>query len=674
MKKWKIWLLVTLGVAVVAAAAAAFYVHAYLRPFQDAENTMDPTGRLTLWEQEDGTLLIQWPAGIHTDRYLVELLGPAPEGQADPSVLFQTYITGEPRCVLPAFPRDAELTLRISSEKAYRQPGKELWRSGQSALCVTAVFAPPEVRDLTWMADTDLDQVEIRFSMDENSTCRLYAPGGDGQPVLLDTLSQGQTVLTFGEGKQFPLPNYDESQTVTLQICSEFEGYTHYGLVTGQVSVVREDLLGTDLALQCADNGNNVYTLTWDETKGEGYQVQMRQTEGAQWHTLCQVSKDGERSFTTDHLTRYSDYFFRVVAPGADGEPIAVSETISVHTGASVVYSTIWPQKDLEIYSDTGRSQVIGTAPASQAYCALDLVDGMFRIRVSENVYGYIDSNYCMINLPEMIGDLCAYNITNSYASLYMAHGYEIPTVTGEVIKGYENVRCEDYSFLVPLLYPTALKLEQAAFAAVEQGYRLVIYDSFRPRQATQALYAQAKNLEDSPLPESTFSGEPVEDLPQVDEGHILTYGELMTDFGRYTMNYFLAAGASRHNQGVALDLTLEKLSNGKEVEMQTPIHDLSWYSEIERNNTGAKKLASIMNGAGFTGLVSEWWHFQDNEARHTLAPEHTVSGVTARCWMGDDTGWRYRRKDGTYYTNQTVLIDGTSYSFDENGYVIQSE
>ena len=251
-----------------------------------------------------------------------------------------------------------------------------------------------------------------------------------------------------------------------------------------------------------------------------------------------------------------------------------------------------------------------------------------------------------------------------------MAHEYEIPTVTGEVIVGYEQVMTAEEEFLVPLLYPSALKLEQAAFTAMDQGYKLKIYDSFRPKEATLALYDQAIQLAGEPIPEDTYSGEPVEDLPELEEGEILTYEMLMTDNGRYTMNYFLAATGYRHNQGIAMDLTIVGLWDGVELEMQTSMHDLSWYSELARNNDNADTLSDIMTGAGFADLVSEWWHFQDDEAKDELSPQYLRSGVTAQCWVADDVGWRYRTAGGMYLTGCSEYIGDVLYTFDADGYV----
>ena len=85
----------------------------------------------------------------------------------------------------------------------------------------------------------------------------------------------------------------------------------------------------------------------------------------------------------------------------------------------------------------------------------------------------------------------------------------------------------------------------------------------------------------------------------------------------------------SRHNLGVAVDLTLEDANTRQEIPMQSQMHDLSWYSVTARNNDSANMLASIMKSAGFGTLSSEWWHFQDDEARNAYAIPAVSRGLS---------------------------------------------
>ena len=158
--------------------------------------------------------------------------------------------------------------------------------------------------------------------------------------------------------------------------------------------------------------------------------------------------------------------------------------------------------------------------------------------------------------------------------------------------------------------------------------------------------------------------------MPKEEKEVPLTYEEVMLG-GEYTLNYFLAKGGSMHNLGLALDLTIVDLSTGKEAKMQTSMHDLSHYSVLSKNNKVAKKLTEIMTAAGFGGLISEWWHFQDNEARETINPPALWGGVTPGSWMADDNGWRFRNSNGVYCKDGTFTIDNRQYTFDAEGYVI---
>ena len=103
---------------------------------------------------------------------------------------------------------------------------------------------------------------------------------------------------------------------------------------------------------------------------------------------------------------------------------------------------------------------------------------------------------------------------------------------------------------------------------------------------------------------------------------------------------------------------------------MQTAIHDLSWYSEVSRNNENANLLKRIMVQAGFATLKSEWWHFQDDAIKSQLELKNLRQGITPQCWVLDDTGWRYRQKNGRFLTDCTETIDAVTYRFNESGYV----
>ena len=366
--------------------------------------------------------------------------------------------------------------------------------------------------------------------------------------------------------------------------------------------------------------------------------------------------------------------------PELSSEPIPENTSFSVESllalEPSPLYSTIWPVKDLPVYTDTDRTLESGTVPAGGMYCVLgeDRDAALFRIRLQADVYGYIDSSYCLINLPEYIAELCSYDITNSYSSLFAVHEYAIPGLTRNVVTGYENIRLADGSFLVPFLYPCTEKLIAAAKQALEAGYRIRIYDAYRPRTATRAIYSTAMQIMPCALPAETYSGVAVSlpPVPEAEPGEIqrtwLIYQDLIELWG-WDLGSFLAPGASRHNMGVALDMTFEDAVTGTAVTAQTNIHDLSAYSTIRSNNDASALIYRIMEANGLKNIVSEWWHFQDNAAMNTLKPPYCECELSAQGWIADGNGERYRNADGTLLADCVLVTPEGTFTIDGNGY-----
>ena len=676
MKKVIIWITVLIFLGAACWFAYSAYERFWVTPYKNAISAMPDDATLTVELEPSGNLRLHWPKAKIAQYYCVEVQlppEPASEGEKpETKVLFRDYVQGT-SCLLPQIMDGREIVIEVSSIVEYETPKEILRRKGDNPIRVTTVLNKPYMTDLSWQIDPETDIVSVSYGLVDANLCRIYLKNPDESLTLLRSLSETDTQFSFGEGLDIPMPPRGETCTFVFDTCRIVDGIAFYGLIGGEFSVVREDLLGRELHFTVTDLGNNVFNMTWDETKGDCYVLQQYNAKEEQWETLQEYSQEDERSYTTGHLKNLSEFQFRLQAQGGqtlpDSDAATEWEYGNVTTVASPVYCTIWPTKSLEAYSAPTGGEVVGNVKTARAYCVLDMQEGMFAVRLDGKVC-WIDSNYCMINLPELIGDLCSYNITNSYESIYMVHEYEIPEVTGVVTAGYEAVEMSNGKYLVPLLYPTSHKLLAAAQAALEQGYRLKIYDSFRPQKATKEIYELTQKVLELPIPEQQYTEKELDDMPQLPEGEILTYLMLMTN-NEWALNHFLAAGASRHNLGVALDLTLESLS-GREVEMASSIHDLSWYSVPRHDDKNAKKLAQIMKGVGFGGLTSEWWHFQDNEATENLSPPAVWSGVTPECWMADDHGWRYRRYNGKYFTDCVKTIEGVEYTFDENGYVVQ--
>ena len=643
---------------IVVAAGLSFLI-----PWLGAATEMPELVELSVLSDGAGEYTLSWSEAEGVTEYRIGIAEAGEEGE----LLSEFDVSGS-SAELTGLPEGRELSITVTPLGRWRSfVGGEFLRPGRNPAAGHVVLSPLELKDVEYVIDDTAQTLSVSAEPGSGRRYELVQVTGDGEQRL--SIGTGTQSVSFGEGGSLPMPEYGEEYTFTVRAVEHFEGCMLIGEAGESVTVDRESLLPGVLELECEDLGGNSYSLSWNETKGGGYEVQ--QLVGDTWETLSSVERDGERVYLTGMLPSCREQTFRVVTVGGaipeGAEYAAEPAEVNFRTELSSLYCTIWPLTELTLYKEAdSASEALGTIPAGSTLCVLAEEDGLFRVRY-DGRYGYIDSRYCLINLPEYLGDLISYYITNSYASLYAVHGYEIPKVTGTVIVGYEHVRLAEGVYLAPYLYPCCEKLYTAANSAIEQGYRLKIYDSYRPNRATRDIYDKAEVLANEPVPELDIYGEVPEDLPELAEGEVLTYIRLWEE-GSYGLPNFLAQHGSAHNMGIALDLTIETLE-GKELEMQTDMHDLSVYSTIWHDNSEALVLESIMKDAGFGGLTSEWWHFQDNETRDALSLNiYMYNGVSAEGWIADDTGWRYRRADGSFVTG-SAEIGGVSYDFGEDGY-----
>lgn len=666
--RW-LWLL-PVALLLAALGYGAWYVTREL-PYRAAESYMPEDAGLTIRQKPGGSLQLSWQPAERTDFYCIEILRPLEEGQEVQESIFRGYAYDPSGYPLPGLPEDTELVLRVSTVMEYESAGKLERRQCDNPAEAQLKFNAPAITNLQWVADPDNGVVDISFRFKDANHCRIYVAEENGSQTLLKTVTEENTRITFGKDGDLPAIARGQSCTLFFDACYLTEELEFYGIQCGSLTVEREDLLGRALDPVLTDEGNNVCSITWNETKGEYYEVQQLDHARQKWVTVATVPGDGERSYTTGHLENLSNFRFRVVAVGGDTLPneryAAISSEMDFETGMTPIYCTIWPVKDMDAFDAPEGGTVVSSVAQAKAYCVIDAVGDMLGVSIDGQTC-YIDGNYCMINLAEYLDELCTYDITNSYSSIYMVHEFAIPEVTDTVIDGYGAVAVGNGQYLVPLLYPTAKKIFVAAQDALSRGYRLKIYDAFRPNRATQKIYELAELILDEPIPEEPFNGKMPEKMPEPVEGETLTYRKLMTN-DEWSLSNFLAQGRSMHNYGVAVDLTLEDMYSGKELKMQTSMHDLSHYSVLKENNKQAKLLAQIMKAAGLGDLRSEWWHFQDNEAKQTLDLPSVWKGVNCECWMADDNGWRFRNRNGSYIKDTTQTIGGVSYVFDSNGY-----
>jgi len=162
---------------------------------------------------------------------------------------------------------------------------------------------------------------------------------------------------------------------------------------------------------------------------------------------------------------------------------------------------------------------------------------------------------------------------------------YSSNNFTGNRINGYK----------APVAYMTKDSLKALAIAASDlrkQGYRLLIWDTYRPQKAVYNFVEWINNPNDEG--DKTF-------YPDLKKSDLLKGGYI--------------AEKSGHTRGSTVDLTLIK-KDGSYVDMGGTFDLFSEishpdYKKLTREQKKNRKiLYSAMTKAGFSGIDSEWWHF----------------------------------------------------------------
>lgn len=157
-----------------------------------------------------------------------------------------------------------------------------------------------------------------------------------------------------------------------------------------------------------------------------------------------------------------------------------------------------------------------------------------------------------------------------------------MPDIYVELMYATENnftgVRIYDFTDAY-LRYGTVKKLANVQKELKEQGYRLKIWDAYRPFEAQQKLWEV--------YPDPNYVANP-------------------------------ANGMKKHNLGGTVDITMVA-ADGSVISMPTEFDDFSLkadrdYSDIE-DEEAAKNvmiLQNAMENNGFTGYQGEWWDYSD--------------------------------------------------------------
>jgi zinc D-Ala-D-Ala dipeptidase len=175
--------------------------------------------------------------------------------------------------------------------------------------------------------------------------------------------------------------------------------------------------------------------------------------------------------------------------------------------------------------------------------------------------------------VPDAVADTLLVDIRSVDSTIQVDARYAGPNnFTGAPLPGYEANR-----LFLRREVAAALGRVQARLRTGGLAFR--VFDAYRPVRATRAMTEWAERTGRRAL---------------LDSGYI--------------------ARRSRHNLGVAVDLTMVDLETGTEVPMGTPFdtfgpeaHTANAAGRIQRYR---QILVRVMESEGFTNYEKEWWHF----------------------------------------------------------------
>ena len=164
---------------------------------------------------------------------------------------------------------------------------------------------------------------------------------------------------------------------------------------------------------------------------------------------------------------------------------------------------------------------------------------------------------------------------------------YSTYNFVGKRIAGYEEP-------IALITKEAATKLKEVSDELIEKGYRLKIYDAYRPQMAVNNFVDWAKDLNDTKMKKYFY--------PNLDKEVLFPQ--------MYIMEY------SAHTRGSTVDLTLFDMNTEKEVDMGGTFDyfgkeshpDYKGITDEQHNNRMI--LRDAMLSHGFKPLETEWWHF----------------------------------------------------------------
>ena len=186
---------------------------------------------------------------------------------------------------------------------------------------------------------------------------------------------------------------------------------------------------------------------------------------------------------------------------------------------------------------------------------------------------------------------------------------YSTYNFIGDRIDGYEEP-------CALLTIEAARALKSVSNEMLVQGYRLKVFDAYRPARAVKHFVLWG--IEDQDVRMKPYFYPDLEKQSLFAEGYI--------------------AKLSSHSRGSTVDLTLLDMKTGKEVDMGSPFDLFSPVSHpdyrgiTEEQYANRMNLQQVMVRNGFKPIDCEWWHFTlENEPYPDTYFEFPVSSAYLR-------------------------------------------
>lgn len=164
---------------------------------------------------------------------------------------------------------------------------------------------------------------------------------------------------------------------------------------------------------------------------------------------------------------------------------------------------------------------------------------------------------------------------------------YSTYNFVGARVDGYERP-------IILMTRQSADSLKVVSDELRKQGYRLKIWDAYRPQRAVNHFIRWAENLQDTAMKAIFY--------PMVDKSLL------------FEKEYIMAR--SGHSRGSTVDLTLLDEATGKELDMGSPFDWFGTESHPDYTALTPEQIANrhilwdAMLRHGFKMIDSEWWHF----------------------------------------------------------------